>query len=262
MPDSERMDLAVLIDADNITPAHADAIFTEIARLGRATVRRIYGDFSKRGLKSWDGPIAGLALLQHQQRSNSKGKNSSDIALVIDAMDLMHKGSLDGVVLVSSDSDFTRLAQRMREEGLEVYGIGERKSVEAFRAACSRFIYIENLLPGADRETEDAAPKERKIPEKEVKHDLSKAAAIIEEAMEYPDSGNWEHLGRIGNRIQRAHPDFDTRTYGCGSLSDLAKKSGRFALQRMQKGATFCRMKHRAPEETFSGRTEKRTGQQ
>ena len=135
--------LAVLIDADNTSRRYAQAIFDEIVTLGEANVRRIYGDFSESRLDGWDDAIQSLAILQHQQRSNSRGKNASDIALVIDAMDLMHKGRLDGFCLVSSDSDFTRLAQRLREEGIEVYGFGEKKTPEAFRNACNRFIYVE-----------------------------------------------------------------------------------------------------------------------
>ena len=131
--DAGTRSLAVLIDADTTSARHAQAIFDEIVKLGEANVRRIYGDFSHGRLAAWDKAIQSLAILQHQQRSNSRGKNASDIALVIDAMDLMFKRTLDGVVLVSSDSDFTRLAQRLREEGLEVYGFGERKAVEAFR---------------------------------------------------------------------------------------------------------------------------------
>ena len=160
MPDArETKSLAVLIDADNTSARHAQAIFDEIVKLGEANVRRIYGDFSGTRLGGWDKAIQSLAILQHQQRSNSKGKNASDIALVIDAMDLMYKRTLDGVVLVSSDSDFTRLAQRLREEGLEVYGFGERKAVEAFRNACNRFIYVENLLEAEPEEKKgDAVP--------------------------------------------------------------------------------------------------------
>ena len=135
--------LAVLIDADNTSARYAEAIFEEIVKLGEANVRRIYGDFSGARLKSWNGAIQSLAILQHQQRSNTTGKNASDIALVIDAMDLMHKGTLHGFCLVSSDSDFTRLAQRLREEGMVVYGFGEQKAVKAFRNACNRFIYVE-----------------------------------------------------------------------------------------------------------------------
>ena len=138
--------LAVLIDADNTSARYAHAIFEEIVKLGEANVRRIYGDFSNNRLAGWDSEIQSLAILQHQQRSNTTGKNAADIALVIDAMDLMHKGKLDAFCLVSSDSDFTRLAQRLREDGLQVFGFGERKTPEAFRNACNRFIYVENLV--------------------------------------------------------------------------------------------------------------------
>ena len=147
MPNNGRSpSLAVLIDADNTTARYAEPIFAEIVKLGEANVRRIYGDFSGARLAKWNDAIGSLAILQQQQRNNTTGKNAADIALVIDAMDLMHKGSLDGFCLVSSDSDFTRLAQRLREDGLDVYGFGERKTPEAFRNACNRFIYVENLI--------------------------------------------------------------------------------------------------------------------
>ncbi|MDT8343099.1 MAG: NYN domain-containing protein [Thermohalobaculum sp.] len=151
--------LAVLIDADNANRKYAKAIFDEIAKLGEANVRRIYGDFSSPHLAGWNDTVQTLAILQHQQRNNTRGKNAADIALVIDAMDLMHKGKLDGVCLVSSDSDFTRLSQRLREEGLKVYGFGERKTPEAFRNACTRFIYVENLGPDTPDDVKpDAGP--------------------------------------------------------------------------------------------------------
>ena len=146
MPTNElSLSLAVLIDADNTSARYAHAIFEEIVKLGEANVRRIYGDFSGTRLAGWNREIQSLAILQHQQRNNTTGKNAADIALVIDAMDLMHKGKLDGFCLISSDSDFTRLAQRLREDGLVVYGFGERKTPEAFRNACNRFIYVDNL---------------------------------------------------------------------------------------------------------------------
>ncbi len=233
MPEArETKSLAVLIDADNTSAKHAEAIFAEIVKLGEANVRRIYGDFSDRRLGSWDGAIKSLAILQHQQRSNSKGKNASDIALVIDAMDLMYKRTLDGVVLVSSDSDFTRLAQRLREEGLEVYGFGERKAVEAFRNACNRFIYVENL--------QEAEPEERKAgaapagPSVQKKDPPNKARKIIAGAIGEPDADGWENLSSVGQRIQGAYPDFDPRSYGCANLSTLVEQSGGFEIRKKQ----------------------------
>ena len=225
---AETKSLAVLIDADNTSARHAQAMFDEIVKLGEANVRRIYGDFSHGRLAAWDKAIQSLAILQHQQRSNSRGKNASDIALVIDAMDLMHKGTLDGVVLVSSDSDFTRLAQRLREEGLVVYGFGERKAVEAFRNACSRFIYVENLLE-AEPDRGGKAPARAAERKKDAP---LKARKIIADAIGEPDADGWESLGSVGKRIQGAHPDFDPRSYGCANLSTLVERSGGFDIRK------------------------------
>ena len=149
--------LAVLIDADNTSPKHAKAIFDEVSSLGEASVRRCYGDFSSQRMNGWSEQVASLGLVPHHQPANTVGKNASDIALVIDAMDLLHSGRFDGFVLVSSDSDFTRLASRIREQGLDVYGIGEKKTPDAFRQACKRFIFVENL--GDDAETQTASKK-------------------------------------------------------------------------------------------------------
>src|SRR5258705_2557324 len=137
--------LAVLIDADNASARIAPGLFEEIAKIGEASVRRIYGDFSGTRLKSWSDILSTHAIMPHQQFAYTKGKNASDIALVIDAMDLLHSGRFQGFCLVSSDSDFTRLASRMREEGADVYGFGAQKTPESFRQACGRFIYTENL---------------------------------------------------------------------------------------------------------------------
>src|SRR5258708_7356573 len=141
--------LAVLIDADNTSARIAPGLFEEIAKIGEASVRRIYGDFSGTRLKAWADILSTHAIMPHQNFAYTSGKNASDIALVIDAMDLLHSGRFDGFCLVSSDSDFTRLAARIREEGIDVFGFGEQKTPESFRQACRRFIYTENLLPEA-----------------------------------------------------------------------------------------------------------------
>ena len=231
--------LAVLIDADNTSARYAQAIFEEIVTLGEANVRRIFGDFSSSRLAGWDGAIKSLAILQNQQRSNTTGKNAADIALVIDAMDLMHKGKLDGFCLVSSDSDFTRLAQRLREDGLQVYGFGERKTPEAFRNACTRFIYVENLVEavaekgGASSTT--AAAAEKQPP--------SKAVKIVVKAMEGADDDGWVDLGSVGKLIYGAAPDFDPRTYGCPNLSTLVTRSGGFELLKEPGESVYIRRK-------------------
>ena len=202
-------------------------------------MRRIYGDFSDTRLKSWNTAIQSLAILQHQQRSNTIGKNASDIALVIDAMDLMHKRTLDGFCLVSSDSDLTRLAQRLREEGFVVYGFGEQKAVKAFRNACNRFIYLENLV--------DASVEERDVGDASAssatgKQPPTRAVKIIAKAIEDSDDDGWVNLAGVGSRILGAKPDFDARSYGCPNLSMLVEKSRAFEI-RMDQGAVYIRRK-------------------
>ncbi len=231
--------LAVPIDADNTSARYAQAIFEGIVKLGKANVRRIYGDFAGSRLAAWDPAIRSLAILQHRQRNNTRGKNAADIALVIDAMDLLHKQNrLDGVCLVGSDSDFTRLAQRLREDRLAVYGFGERKTPEAFRNACSRFIYLENILE-AEPETGDAATgaarRKKKLPKR--------AVPVIAKAMEDGGDDGWVHLGTVGSRIQDAAPDIDPGSYGCANPSTLAEKSGGLEVRKGPGNAIHIRRK-------------------
>ena len=245
MPEPRAPRLCVLIDADNVPSGYAEAIFEEIAGLGEASVRRIYGDWSAQRLGGWARKVAALGLVADQQFSNTKGKNASDIGLVIAAMDFLHSGLFDGFVLVSSDSDFTRLAARIREQGLDVYGIGEKKTPEAFRQACKRFIYVENL--GGD-EVFDAGvpdtipelaaglrtgPAEAKPGARREKEPPQQAIPLIVAAMRAIDpEGEWYSLGQIGQFITQANPDFDTRTYGSAKLSDLMRKiTSRFEVK-------------------------------
>jgi len=207
--------LAVLIDADNASPKYTKAIFDEIATLGEASVRRCYGDFSSQQMAGWNKVQAEFGLVPHHQPANTVGKNASDIALVIDAMDLMHSGRFDGFVLVSSDSDFTRLASRIREQGLDVYGMGMEKTPNAFRKACKRFIYLENL-------DSDANPTEAQTKAAPTKKSLNQARDLILKAMDAIDQeDDWYALGPLGQFITAANPDFDTRSYGKRKLSDL-----------------------------------------
>ena len=226
--------LAVLIDADNAAPRHAQHVFDEIATLGEAAVRRIYGDFSTGRLATWNDSIRSHAIVQHQQPNNTTGKNAADIALVIDAMDLMHKGKLDGFCLVSSDSDFTRLALRLREEGLDVYGFGERKTPESFRNSCKRFIYVENLEEPAEPPEKTESPKN--------------ARDLIAKAIGNSDD-EWVNLAEVGQSIRNAAPDFDPRTWGCANLSALVKKFGRFEVRQNDDGGTYVRRKGKARQD-------------
>ncbi len=212
--------LAVLIDADNISAKHAEAMFEEIASLGEASIRRIYGDFAGGGPQGWTKEkLAALAIVPHQQFANTTGKNASDIALVIDAMDILHSGRFDGFVLISSDSDFTRLASRIREQGLDVFGMGMRKTPTAFVKACKRFIYVENLIA----ETQKPKPKQAKSDESvDSATALDDPAKLVIRAMDAIDQDDeWFTLGQIGQFITAANPDFDTRSYGKRKLSDL-----------------------------------------
>jgi hypothetical protein len=230
--DGREPSLAVLIDADNTSARHARAIFDEIAKLGAANVRRIYGDFSSDRLKGWRDVIQPLAIEPRQQFNHTTGKNAADITLVIDAMDLMHRGGLNGYCLVSSDSDFTRLAQRLREDGAVVYGIGARKTPEAFRNACSRFIYVENLSePAGEKPENSASERDSK------KEPPSKAVPLIRKAMEQAwDDEDWVDLAVVGQRLNHLAPDFDPRTYDCDKLVTVAEKAGKFVVERLPGG--------------------------
>lgn len=243
MPDARAPRLCVLIDADNVPAHYAEAIFDEIAGLGEASVRRIYGDWSATRLNAWAKKVAALGLVADQQFSNTKGKNASDIGLVIAAMDFLHSRLFDGFVLISSDSDFTRLAARIREHGLDVFGIGEKKTPEAFRMACKRFIYVENLTPAEEppRAPEtvvrrEAEPPREPAPARDAARDKeapARAIPFITAAMRAIDpEGEWYSLGQVGQFITQANPDFDTRTYGEKKLSDLVRKLPRFEVRK------------------------------
>ncbi|WP_170425970.1 NYN domain-containing protein [Ruegeria arenilitoris] len=217
--------LAVLIDADNVSAKHIAEIFEEIAKLGEASLRRVYGDFSGDASQNWSADdLAAYAIVPQQQFANTKGKNASDIALVIDAMDILHSGRCDGFVLVSSDSDFTRLASRIREHGLEVIGIGERKAPKAFVAACNRFIYIENIQKEANKaqkspNSESASHRQR----------LNHAYQLIRNVvLDTSEPDGWVPLGYVGSQLGKIYPDFDARTYGQKRLSDLVRAIDRF----------------------------------
>ena len=240
MPEKRPL-LAVLIDADNTSPKHAAAIFEEVASFGEASVRRIYGDFASPQLSGWNRVLLEHGLNPQQSPAYTTGKNSSDIALVIDAMDLLHADRFEGFVLVSSDSDFTSLASRIREQGLDVYGIGQKKTPDAFRRACKRFIFVENL-GGDQTEAAAAAPGEAQTPrnapsENNTKEPPSKVVPLVISAMNAIDpDGDWYSLGQLGQYLVSANPEFDPRTYGSAKLSDLLRKSGRFEVAQRQGG--------------------------
>ena len=228
--------LAVLIDADNTSAKIVDGLFEEIAKIGEASVRRIYGDFSHARSRAWADTLSRHAITPQQQFAYTTGKNASDITLVIDAMDLLHSGRFDGFCLVSSDSDFTRLAARIREQGVDVFGFGEQKTPESFRQACRRFVYTENLLSGAAN-NQGGAAKPLQSPEAAVEI-INKIIAQMES-----DDG-WVPLGIVGTQLANMASDFDPRNFGVRKLSDLVRKTNAFDIEHeKEKGEVRIRTK-------------------
>ncbi|MDP1027757.1 NYN domain-containing protein [Sphingomonas sp. KR1UV-12] len=228
--------LAVLIDAENISPRIAQRLFEEIATFGEASVRRIYGDFSEERLKGWAQILADHAIIPQQNFALTVGKNGSDIALVIDAMDLLHSGRFAGFCLVSSDSDFTRLAARLREQGLDVFGFGEAKTPKSFRQACKRFVLTENLLPRSEP-IAPAPSQKTTVGAAAAPHPASltpadATAMVLRAIAQLEDEEGWVHLGGLGSRLLAMDPEFDPRTYGCAKLTTLIEKAGGFEVRR------------------------------
>ena len=214
--------LAVLIDADNAPADIIDRLLEEVAKYGIASVKRIYGDWSH-GLSKWKAALLPHAIIPVQQFAYTKGKNATDMALVIDAMDLLYSGNFDGFCIVSSDSDFTRLASRLRESGLTVYGFGEKKTPEAFRKACDKFVYTEIFRPEKQRQ-EKEKNNGKNHPAAEESAAAPDALPLLKRAVrENADDLGWANLGPIGSYINKINPDFDSRLYGYGKLSDLIK---------------------------------------
>lgn len=223
MATNNRVDrLAILIDADNSNPARLPELLTEIAKYGNASVRRAYGNWTSGHLSGWKSGLLEHSIQPMQQFNYTTGKNATDSFLIIDAMDLLYAGHLDGFCIVSSDSDFTRLAARIREQGLTVYGFGEKKTPAAFVAACDKFIYTENLGGEQDHKPEKAST---------LKGDR-KLDALLRGAMEAAsDDSGWAHLGAVGSNLVRLAPDFDSRTYGYRKLKDLVAKHPAYVVE-------------------------------
>src|SRR5487761_1423497 len=238
--------LAVLIDADNAQPSITEGLLAEVAKYGTAHVKRAYGDWTAPNLRGWKDQLLAQSIHPIQQFAYTKGKNATDAAMVIDAMDLLYSGRFDGFCIVSSDSDFTRLAQRIRESGLTVYGFGERKTPEPVVKACDRFIYIENLAyshadtdADADADAAPAGPVARqgtRVPPARLKRDAALVNLLRNAVEAASDDDGWASLGTIGNIITKQRPDFDSRTYGYSKLSDLMAATTLFELDRRSRG--------------------------
>ena len=235
-PTESSATLAVLIDADNANPAIVKGLIDEVAKFGRATVRRIYGDWTTPNLGSWKAALLEHSITPIQQFAYTRGKNATDSTMIIDAMDLLYAGNVDGFCLVSSDSDFTRLASRLKESGKHVYGFGEQKTPRPFVAACDRFIYTEVFT-----RVEGQAPRRKVAAELDSdKVFVELVGGAVDDASD--DSG-WAHLGEVGSILTKKRPDFDSRNYGYSKLSDLLEAMPRFEVKRQDKVVAVRRRK-------------------
>jgi len=235
--------LAVLIDADNVPYANVKEMFEEIAKYGTPTFKRIYADWTKPTVSGWKKVLLENAITPIQQYSYSTGKNASDSALIIDAMDILYTGKVDGFCIVSSDSDFTRLATRLREAGMKVIGIGEKKTLNPFITACDKFIYIEILKQ--EQEKEEHPEAQGKKPSKNIKPKASKPLNQIDPQVirllsdsitDLADEGGWAFLGELGNLMLKKKPDFDPRNYGFPKMLPLIKSMNKFEIDERDSG--------------------------
>jgi uncharacterized LabA/DUF88 family protein len=224
MAGSQNDKLAVLIDADNAQSSLTPELFAEISRYGTASVKRAYGDWTTTNLRGWKDVLHTMAIQPIQQFSYTVGKNSTDSSLIIDAMDLLYSGRFNGFCLVSSDSDFTRLATRIREAGLVVYGFGERKTPQAFVAACDKFIYTEILKPQKEPVTTGAQAPEPLEP--------MIRTAVTATARE----NGWAALSAVGSMLLKNSPSFDPRNYECQKLGELVRKQGYLEIKEVPVG--------------------------
>jgi uncharacterized LabA/DUF88 family protein len=238
--------LAVLIDADNVPYANVKEMFEEIAKYGTPTFKRIYADWTKPTVSGWKKVLLENAITPIQQYSYSTGKNATDSAMIIDAMDILYTGKVDGFCIVSSDSDFTRLATRLREAGMKVIGIGEKKTLIPFISACDKFIYIEILGKGdVDSDHEDDVKAEKRTPV--VKQPISKVdrrliKLLSDSINDLADENGWAFLGDLGNFILKKQPDFDSRNYGFPKMLALIKSIDRFVVDERDTGKS--KIKH------------------
>lgn len=217
---------AVLIDSDNISARYIDCILDEMTRHGVATYRRIYGDFTSNQMHRWRNELAERCITPIQQFQNTTGKNATDSALIIDAMDILYTGSVEGFCIVSSDGDFTRLASRLRESGMEVIGMGEGKTPKSFKAACSVFTNIELLIEGDSEKNTSRQEKKNVVKKKKI------ADAIVEIITTNENNGKDTGLGEIGSALVKKYSDFDVRNYGYSSLSRFIEDIDNFELRR------------------------------
>jgi len=225
------LNIAVLIDGDNIPSAHVKEMMEEIAKYGNPTIKRIYGDWTKPNLSKWKNLLLENAITPVQQYGYTSGKNATDSAMIIDAMDILYSEKVNGFCLVSSDSDFTRLATRLREAGMKVFGIGEKKTPEPFIVACDRFIYIE-ILKNQAVESDSESTENKEIKPKNVDKITPRVVRLISTTVsDLADDDGWAFLGDVGNLLQKKQPNFDSRNYGFQKLTPLIKSIEKFDIE-------------------------------
>lgn len=225
------INLAVLIDGDNIPSAHVTEMMEEIAKYGNPTIKRIYGDWTKPHLSKWKNLLLENAITPIQQYGYTTGKNATDSAMIIDAMDVLYSGKVDGFCIVSSDSDFTRLATRLREAGMLVIGIGEKKTPNPFIVACDRFVYVEVLKKQSEKKTSDNKETSKSSVDRITKKEINLISTTISALS---DDDGWAFLGDVGSLIQKKQPNFDSRNYGFEKLTPLIKSIGSFDLEQRE----------------------------
>lgn len=230
--------LAVLVDADNVSPSRIGGVLAEIATYGTASVKRVYGDWTKSQLRGWKDAASEHVIQPMQQFDNTTGKNATDSALIIDAMDLLYTRRFQGFCIVSSDSDFTRLASRIREEGVTVYGFGERKTPEAFRNACDQFTYLEVLGVVDERDAARSTTSERWTAAA-LRADARLVALLRSAAETASADDGWSDLGTVGQLMRKQQPDFDPRNWGYAKLSDLVRAVGLFTIESKPGGMSL-----------------------
>jgi uncharacterized protein (TIGR00288 family) len=226
------MNIAVLIDGDNIPSAHVKEMMEEIAKYGNPTIKRIYGDWTSPHLSKWKNLLLENAITPIQQYAYTKGKNATDSAMIIDAMDILYSEKVSGFCIVSSDSDFTKLATRLREAGKQVIGIGEKKTPNPFIVACDKFIYIEIIRKQTEK-------KESVNPKDHIKDNVDKITPkviklIAATISDLSDEDGWAFLGDVGSLLQKKQPNFDSRNYGFEKLTPLIKSIGKFELEKRE----------------------------
>ena len=226
------INLAVLIDGDNIPSAYIKEMMEEIAKYGNPTIKRIYGDWTKPNLSKWKNLLLENAITPIQQYGYTTGKNATDSAMIIDAMDILYSEKVNGFCLVSSDSDFTRLATRLREAGMQVIGIGEKKTPNPFIVACDKFIYIEILKnQSKDQESENEKDVTKDIVDSITVKEIKFIASTIRDLS---DDDGWAFLGDVGSLLQKKQPNFDPRNYGFQKLTPLIKSTGKFEIEQRE----------------------------